>query len=106
MVFVLFVAGWRRLYIFHVFAVCDFANMVWNAYGLPWGCTNDDDLQDWLHNKFDSLSKLELSYFITICWGIWEAIAIRKSGKILLHTNPRDVVKQSLSLLILETGEM
>nr|GMD99821.1 auxin transporter-like protein 2 [Ipomoea batatas] len=43
--------------ILHIFAECDFANMVWNAYDMQWDSADDGDLQHWLMNKFETLSK-------------------------------------------------
>nr|GMD87065.1 uncharacterized protein LOC109159918 [Ipomoea batatas] len=81
----------------HVFADCSFATQVWLAYGMVWGCSSSVDLLAWLKVRFDSLTKSELTHFITICWGIWNA----RNQKVwnMIDTSPQLVVKKSLAFL-------
>nr|GMC51595.1 uncharacterized protein LOC109159918 [Ipomoea batatas] len=74
-----------------------FYGKFWLAYGLPWGCSRGTILLDWLKDKFDSLTTFELTHFITICWGIWNARNKNIWNKV--DSLPKLVVQHSLSYL-------
>nr|GMD28072.1 GPN-loop GTPase 3 [Ipomoea batatas] len=64
---------------------------------MPWGCSGNVVLLDWIKDRFDSLTKSELAHFITICWGIWNS----RNQKVWnnVDSSPKLVVKHSLSYL-------
>nr|GMD78417.1 uncharacterized protein LOC109159918 [Ipomoea batatas] len=90
-------AGDRGETIVHIFGECSFAKHVWLAYGMPWGCSGNVVLLDWIKDIFDSFTSSELAHFITICWGIWNA----RNQKVWnnVDSSPKLVVKHSLSYL-------
>lgn len=81
--YVLFLASWRRL-LFMFFVDCVFGRMVWVAYGRHWGCTDGVDLVEWLKQKFHTLSQMELTHFITICWAFGRLETRKFERKLLL----------------------